>query len=793
MSGPIYAWDNSGDVLQGISSTPSQAELSPHGPPPSDLTPGDPASFLGLQFGTDQGVIPHSQASYFNQWLPSAKHSNSPTPQPHDCSNYSSTRFLNNQDSWTPLQVTGVPPPYALGALATRPIGRIHQVSGMDRRCSTGHSDPSETGSQYTGLHSSDSGYSSRSWASRSIATSYAVDLACSPYLAGQEYEQDEKLLLDTSSIHHSEVTDVVERSMSPSQLGHDVIRCEYPGCPWTGKCPSDKRKHEARHKKMFKCDEPNCTRKEGFGTINDLARHKKCVHKKEPERGPKVLYMCFGRNCPRSSKRWPRLDNFRQHLARMHNNEDLDELLRRSHEWYRTVKPQDVTSTFADTSSEGATPSQSQQLSEPEFMIQDAEQDFKDPLAAIHAAYQASDPDLLTPDPGQRLDEQHDLRDIDHIPPQSMELSALPVLDLEPALHQHTGNSSGLVGQKHDRMDDMISEAAVSVINAMTKMINNHQRRRGHLIEEDLAEHEGELSDRNREILQRILSTASGLLSGSPAPVNSITQKNNPTTSDKAGWIQCEFCPKQTRLRCEMKKHQMRHEKPWGCTFPGCDKTSGSKEDWKRHELSQHFGVHSWQCTLPASTHDSSLCARIFTSQDTYAQHLEEHHQVNDDEIRTSLSKNRIGWGGEPQFWCGFCREIIHLRGEGLIAWNERFNHIDIEHYKKGERIDDWLFPLGHLTQGLVRNAQDMRAHDRRDQPGMDDSSDAVSMCSNYSEQSPQEDRAEDRAMSFEPPLSFALEESAIPQPEQMNIRKRKHHGISSDSILRMGPRRRL
>lgn len=89
-------------------------------------------------------------------------------------------------------------------------------------------------------------------------------------------------------------------------------------------------RKHEARHKKLFKCDEPNCTRTEGFGTINDLARHKKCVHKKDPERGPKVLYMCFGQNCPRSNKKWPRLDNFRQHLARMHNNEDINELLRR-------------------------------------------------------------------------------------------------------------------------------------------------------------------------------------------------------------------------------------------------------------------------------------------------------------------------------------------------------------------------------------------------------------------------------------------------------------------------------
>lgn len=97
------------------------------------------------------------------------------------------------------------------------------------------------------------------------------------------------------------------------------------------GKNPADlARKHDARHRKLFKCDEPNCPRKEGFGTINDLARHKKCVHNKEPERGPKMMYLCFGKNCPRPNKKWPRLDNFKQHLSRMHHEEDGDALLKK-------------------------------------------------------------------------------------------------------------------------------------------------------------------------------------------------------------------------------------------------------------------------------------------------------------------------------------------------------------------------------------------------------------------------------------------------------------------------------
>lgn len=67
---------------------------------------------------------------------------------------------------------------------------------------------------------------------------------------------------------------------------------------------------------------------------------------------------------------------------------------------------------------------------------------------------------------------------------------------------------------------------------------------------------------------------------------------------------------------------------------------------------------------------------------------------------MRTAILRNRIGRNGQSQFWCGFCREIIPLEIEGLGAWDERFNHIDSEHLKKGQRMGDWLSPSGHLTK---------------------------------------------------------------------------------------------
>src|SRR5205085_4765051 len=49
---------------------------------------------------------------------------------------------------------------------------------------------------------------------------------------------------------------------------------------------------------------------------------------------------------------------------------------------------------------------------------------------------------------------------------------------------------------------------------------------------------------------------------------------------------------------------------------------------------------------------------------------------------------------------WCGFCRKLISLKNQGLEAWDERFDHIDTEHFRKGQKITNWLPPSGHRTK---------------------------------------------------------------------------------------------
>ena len=85
--------------------------------------------------------------------------------------------------------------------------------------------------------------------------------------------------------------------------------------------------KHMLKHVKNFTCSENSCKRAgQGFSTINDLDRHRKSVHKIGVTNSKS--YMCAAASCTNKDKIWPRLDNFKQHVQRMHKDADLIELI---------------------------------------------------------------------------------------------------------------------------------------------------------------------------------------------------------------------------------------------------------------------------------------------------------------------------------------------------------------------------------------------------------------------------------------------------------------------------------
>lgn len=139
--------------------------------------------------------------------------------------------------------------------------------------------------------------------------------------------------------------------------------------------------------------------------------------------------------------------------------------------------------------------------------------------------------------------------------------------------------------------------------------------------------------------------------------------------------------------------KHQKRHNRPYGCTYTSCEKSFGSKNDWKRHENTQHYQVEAWRCREVSLISKIGQCAKVVHRREQFQDHLKEHHRIDDEDyIRAQTKRSRIGRNGQSGFWCGFCREIITLKKRGLEAWDERFSHIDDLHFKKGETIVSWL-----------------------------------------------------------------------------------------------------
>lgn len=121
-------------------------------------------------------------------------------------------------------------------------------------------------------------------------------------------------------------------------------------------------------------------------------------------------------------------------------------------------------------------------------------------------------------------------------------------------------------------------------------------------------------------------------------------------------------------------RKHKKRHDKPYGCTFKSCPKRFGSKNDWKRHESSQHFQLETWNCDEPG-------CKKTSQRRESFKNHLQKDHGVSDvDTVEEKLDACRLGRHCDPRFWCGFCVRVVEIDANerGGNSWTKRCDHID-------------------------------------------------------------------------------------------------------------------
>lgn len=137
------------------------------------------------------------------------------------------------------------------------------------------------------------------------------------------------------------------------------------------------------------------------------------------------------------------------------------------------------------------------------------------------------------------------------------------------------------------------------------------------------------------------------------------------------------------------------RHSRPYACTFPQCtNKTFGSKNDWKRHENSQHHHLESWRCDKEKP--DGSVCAKVCYQKQPFIDHLQKDHLISENIVASKVEACHIGRNCQERFWCGFCVKLIDLEQRTMGAWTERFDHID--HHFMGshgfakQSIQEWV-----------------------------------------------------------------------------------------------------
>ncbi|KAK1828291.1 hypothetical protein QBC39DRAFT_333424 [Podospora conica] len=544
------------------------------------------------------------------------------------------------------------------------------------------------------------------------------------------------------------------------------------PECAQTVKTKAELNKHKSRHEKPHMCQEPGCPRKMGFGTSNDLLRHQQSVHGADG-----IKYRCTEGSClDKVQKDWPRADNFKQHLKRMHQIElgsdpDLSKYERRvsaspsqsqakltmlsSSPWIgldpsqsSLPGPSDRETSFRQLEDRAMHVSQEiQQLPGPQEMEARQDQgpltefindsvsphvlDHESPVGMDDTLRGLADPqthaEALTPGTS---DDSYSLEGGSICP---AALTSTPrygstqeyhhsditnhSIQGSPLVQNHPGQDAVIDLESQDAADgdnscDAASEDEATDPSTESTTSQDESTRHG------LAQPKGSREESNEPYQTAVLSSKETVnamdIDEASALVMSLHEKGvldkilsrlgyqktkededdkNPKEKFQSpslayGREACPECDKTFKRPCELKKHLKRHEKPYACTQEDCDKKFGSKNDWKRHENSQHIQLEFWRCTERAEGR-SAPCAKICHRRKTFSKHLTQAHGIKDEEaLDKRCADSRNGRNFESRFWCGFCQQAIEFKQHDGLALSERFDHIDAHFTGRGGNL---------------------------------------------------------------------------------------------------------
>ncbi|KAM3561331.1 hypothetical protein MY1884_002426 [Beauveria asiatica] len=528
---------------------------------------------------------------------------------------------------------------------------------------------------------------------------------------------------MDNTGPHMPSMRDSTTDATSPfssttagAGLPAGSLKC--PHCPKVCTNKSNLKKHEHAHSRPHRCDYPNCSKsKEGFGTPNDLQRHKQSVHQEAL-----FVWRCPHSDCTRVSKpkQWTRKDNFRHHMFKVHHMKvpleetDAKYRVKLEHLIENTVPSSDAppSEVLASSSVDAHLTGSSSQVSKTPTLI-DVDQ----------SPYQRQQPAMTAMPDGSCFLQQdaHPHAASQHQPFQNLSAQAGLSFGAESA-YSLQGNQPQVFG------NSPFTTQTVSVADSgifLSPMAHNHGYQ---VVAQQGPPSQGiSIVDETRPVQSpRASSVFSVSVSAAPATVSSsqATGQKIDVSSHaalvRAGWTtsqlvdhlgtfpielleqalksktqsscssneteisgtkalhQCSLCGKVYKRACELKKHMKRHDRPYGCTVNGCGKSFGSKNDWKRHECHQHESIDAWACSEDG-------CIAICESHSAFVQHLGGAHDMfYGEDLHSRVQSCRIGRPSDAKFWCGFCRRVVEIEdvmvqedGNGTHQ-SRRFDHID-------------------------------------------------------------------------------------------------------------------
>ena len=205
----------------------------------------------------------------------------------------------------------------------------------------------------------------------------------------------------------------------------------------------------------------------------------------------------------------------------------------------------------------------------------------------------------------------------------------------------------------------------------------------------------------------------------------NSRVSSRNTTGRKRKGVV--DVSSTAIPLRRKTPKGETAPTRPFACSFShyGCNSTFGSKNEWKRHVMSQHLQLGFYRCDVgpcvpghgrTTASHPHARTHNDFNRKDLFTQHQRRMHCPWSPSNRAPSAQQKEAFehsleAVRQRCWrqqrtppdksvCGFCDRVF----EGPSTWDERMEHVgkhlekgDIEE-KEDEELREWA-----LQEGII------------------------------------------------------------------------------------------